>query len=55
MVFESWLEPPEYPEVDCDCGAEAWDECVCDGVEPCGSCGFSPCACDELYDAEHGK
>ena len=47
MVFESWLEPPEYPE--CDCGAVDVDECVCD-FELCAGCGYSPCACDELDD-----
>ena len=49
MVFESWLEPPEYP--DCDCGCEALDECVCDD-EGCGSCGAKRgCVCDEQYEA----
>lgn len=50
-MFESWLEPPEYPEIDCDCGAEAVDECVCDD-EGCGSCGAERgCRCDDLYEA----
>jgi hypothetical protein len=45
MVFESWLEPPEFDIADCDCGCEAWDECVCD-VEPCDGCNFTDCQCD---------
>ena len=53
-MFESWLEPPEFDNPDCVCGCEAWDECVCD-ADVCEGCGFLPCACDELYDAEHGK
>ena len=50
MVWESWLEPPEYPEVDCVCGCDAWDECVCDVEELCAGCGYLPCACDEIDD-----
>jgi hypothetical protein len=49
-MWESWLEPPEHPEIDCDCGCEALDECECD-TEPCGSCGFVRCACDDMYEA----
>jgi hypothetical protein len=45
MVFESWLEPPEFDNPDCVCGCDAWDECVCD-TEPCDGCNFSDCQCD---------
>lgn len=44
-MFESWLEPPEFDNPDCDCGCDAWDECAC-GTEPCDGCGFSDCQCD---------
>lgn len=51
MVFESWLEPPEFPEIDCDCGAEDVEDCVCDD-EGCGSCNSERgCRCDDLYEA----
>jgi hypothetical protein len=44
-MFESWLEPPEFENLDCVCGCDAWDECVCD-TEPCDGCNFSDCQCD---------
>lgn len=52
MAWESWLEPPEgFENPDCDCGCDAWDECVCDVDEGCGSCGAKRgCVCDDMYD-----